>query len=255
MLTRLFMVFEAVDGLLAAFLPDLIRVCIWGAAGGGVAVGLYGWLSDQAGIAELKQKAAGLRARMLREDRDFGAFVGLARENLGVALRLCGKVLGPALVSFAVVLMLVQWVGGAYAYRLPESGEGVPVRVSPRLEKLSYEPERAFTRGNDGRVVFLPEMMSSGETVKIEHDGRLLYSGCPLDPPTRDVTRKSWWNLLFAARAGYVEPDIPVDRLRFGFQEREFVGFLPARLSSWEFPFFVCLTAAALAVKFGFRIR
>ncbi len=254
MLSYLFPVFHVIDQILAYLFPAVIRLCLWGASSGALAIGLYACRSHQERIQELKEESRSIRKRMFGPGLDFSEFSRLARRNLGVAFRMCGKVIGPALVSFVIIFIVVQWIGRSYSYQLPEPGSGALVSIELPAEELSFEPEQAFSRGSGGSITLLPHQ-STGGRVTIRHRGKVLYSGNPLCPPVQEVEKKSWVNLLFESQAGYVTPDAPVDSIRLEFQRRVFVPGLPRWLGCWQFPFFLSLTAAALAVKFGFGVK
>lgn len=255
MFSYLFPLFRAIDQALALLFPASVRIAVWGAASGALVIGLYGWLSDQEGIKRLKEKGREIRKKMFDADLPFSDFMKLSRRNLVVAFRLCGKITGPALISFFVIFVVVQWISTDYSYRLPDSGDGVSVEASLDTQKLAFEPPAAFSREANGNVAFYPRRMSRTAEIEIRHAGGIIYSGRPMEPVTPVIDKKSWWNWLFADETGYLRADAALKRVSFAFPRRTFVPLLPGWLSTWEMPFFLSMTIAALAVKLAFKVK
>ncbi|MFW6158358.1 MAG: hypothetical protein ACOC8E_03275 [Planctomycetota bacterium] len=255
MINVLFPVLRFLDGLAAWLIPAYVRVWLWGAVGGAIAIGLYALLSDQQGIRDLKEKTGALRKKMLGAGLSFDQFLGLARENLAVSLSLLRKVLVPVLVSFLFVLVIAEWLNAEHSYARPEPGEAVPVEFVPPLGDLELRPEDAFARDGDAVRLVGGVLAEDAPGIEVRRGSRLIYAGDPVDPPAPSVHKKRWWNVFLASGAGYVRGDSPVREIRLRFRRKRFIGGVPDWLATWEPAFFVALFAAALAIKFGFRVR
>ena len=83
-------------------------------------------------------------------------------------------------------------------------------------------------------------------------DGRELLR-LPADPSPVKLKRH-WTALFFADPAGYLPDGSPVTAVSVGYPPNEVLPFGPGWVRSWWFFFLSVTTAAALAVKFAFRI-
>lgn len=213
---------------------------------------LYSWLSDQETVAELKGEAKRLRATMLNPDLEESEFRRMMRQNLRISVRLLGKVFTPAVLSSLPSLIVILWLSTYQSYALPAPGSHVELEATPSTECLSAARKDILTRNDHGLSITVGERPGPIRFLKC---GRLAYEGNPFDPPSTELRRWAWWNLLWASEAGYIRPDSGLEAIYFHFPRKAFLKGLPSYVTSWELPFFVTLLVASIAVKLAFRIE
>lgn len=252
MINSVFPLFNAVDALLVPWLPVLLRVLLWGALTGVATLLLYAWVSDQAGLAVLKQRAKDLRREMLDPSLDRDAYMRLTKENLTTSFRLLRKSFGPAMISSIPVLIVLVWLSTYYSYERPPAGADVAVDFVPKNDAMQVSPADAFVKSGDG---ILLRIGAQPATVQFADAEGTVYEGAPDNPPTPVVHQRRWWNALLGNEAGYVRPNADVDEIHFGFPALNLFPSLPSWASTWELPFFVSLFVAALSIKIAFKIE
>ncbi len=252
MINYTFPLFNAIDGLLVGWLPTLFRVLLWGALTGVVTLFLYAWVSDQQGLASLKQQTKLLRKRMMDPDLDRDTYMQLTKQNLSVSFRLLGKSFGPAMISSIPVLIMLVWLSTYYSYTVPPSGSLVGVTADPPASDLQFTPAESFTKTGDGMQL----IVGAGPTsIRITDAHGVVYEGTPEQPPTPFVHQRQWWNALLSNEAGFVRTGAAVEKVSFAFPTLILLPSLPNWGSTWELPFFVALFIAALIIKFTFKIE
>jgi len=253
MLNAVFPALTALDGLLASFLPALVCVLVWGAVAGALAMLVYKLSSNQNAIVRLKAETRDLRRRMLDPDLEQSEFARLVRANLKASFRLLGKTLLPGLLSTLPVLLIAAWLDAFYGYALPPNGAPVRLHVEPRDAAVAVEPADRAGGGNGADLAVMPP--PADEMLTIVVAGVVAYVGNPFAPPVPVIAKRQWWNALLANEAGYVNPEVGIDRIEIDVPRRHLVGGVPGWLAGWEAPYFLAIFVAALALKFGFRIE
>jgi hypothetical protein len=94
----------------------------------------------------------------------------------------------------------------------------------------------------------------SSPTVMVMADGKVVYSGDPLSPPTRLIHKRRWWSVFLDNPAGYVVDEAPVESVKLNVSRKQAINWGPNWMRGWEFTFFVFVFIAALGIKLGFRI-
>jgi hypothetical protein len=253
MVNFVFPILTIVDRWLSFILPwELVRICFWGLLCAALSMTLYTWLSDQKRVAELKGEAKKLRATIMDPEVEESEFRRMLRQNLLVSAQLLGKVFTPALLSSVPSLLVILWISTYQSFALPAPGSPVGVEVVPSSECLVAAPKDILTRNDDGLSITVSEEPRSIRLVKC---GQLAYEGNPFVPPSPEIRRWAWWNVLWASEAGYVRSESGLEGIFFHFPRKEFLRGLHPYLISWEFPFFVTLLVASVALKFAFRIE
>lgn len=253
MLNAVFPALTDVDGLLASFLPVLLRVLAWGAIAGALAMLVYKLASNQGAIARLKAETRCLRRRMLDLDLEQAEFARLVRVNLKASFGLLGKTLLPGMLSALPVLVIAAWLSAFYGYSMPPNGEPVRLRVEPRGAAVAIEPADRVAGGSHTDLTIAPPV--AGETLTIVAGGVTAYVGNPFAPPVPEVTKRQWWNALLASEAGYVNPEASIDQIVFDLPRQHVIGGLPEWLAGWEAPYFFGVLIVAVALKFGLKIE
>jgi hypothetical protein len=253
MVNAVFPALTAVDGLFASFLPALLRVLVWGAIAGALAMLVYMLTSNQTAIARLKAETRDLRRRMLDPDLEQSEFARLIRVNLKASFSLLGKTLLPGMFSTLPVLLIAAWLSAFYAYAMPPNGESVRLHVEPPVTALAIEPANRAARKDDTDWAITPPI--ADETLTIVAAGVTVYAGNPFAPPVPEITKRQWWNALLASEAGYLNPEASMDQIVIDLPRRQLIGGLPDWLAGWEAPYFLGILVVAAALKFGLRIE
>lgn len=252
--------FTTIDGLMA-FLPDWARISVWGLVLGAVTMLLYGWLSPQERIAEVKEKVEEARREMQEyTGKEFAPMWEKIKRTFRLTFRQLRIMLGPTLIAALPVILVLIWMEEDYKYELPEAESTVEATVQPP-EALGGDPEVEWYP--DAHV----EQVDTG-TVKLkwpkpswEDEPRLVETGSeralvnlPLTFPRATVSKQSVWHWFFANPAGYLPDDAPVASVRFDLPHRYVVPWGPNWLRTWHALFLVMLSISAVVVKVGFDI-
>lgn len=234
--------------LVAAGLPGWARLIVWSALSSAAAMSLYRVLSAQQRLADLKARTAAVRREMRAYDGDFAGLWPLLVRSIDLSARQVGRSLVPSVVGSVPVLLVVAWLGGAYAFALPEPGERVEVRITPANVATRWQPARpaadvagsvAWPRADRGLV---------------DAEGVHLLS-LPLEHPVPVVHKRAWWNGLFGNPAGYLPETTAVELVEIGLPRERYLDIGPAPLGRWETIYFAALISLSLALKVAFRIQ
>jgi hypothetical protein len=253
MINKLFPVMNAIDIGLSSVLPQLARICLWGALAGGLSIAVYARISPQTSITELKKKANDLRHRLLDVDLAFTEFLRLSKENVKTSLRLLSVVIGPAIISAFPVLFLATWMHTTQGFEAPPSHETLSVMAVEGDINIQLN---GFTDADRSLSTESPSYKEkSNFKIVVKADGKTVYSGYPLTPPTPFIYKKKWWNYFFDNPAGYLSEDAPMESIRLNISKRRFVKWMPEWGEGWEFPFFGFVFLIAFGIKVAFRIE
>lgn len=236
MLTSLF---AAVDAWLG-FVPVLLRVAGWGAAGGALTMGLYGLLSPQTRLRALKDDAAAARAAMgVYDGDDIGEMLSLTRRALGLSVQQIGLVCIPTLIAAAPLVALAAWIGNAYGHAAPAPGTSVAAHIVPAHTKAEHEAAETtqLTWPAAGGHVTLTSQSSDTPLLAI-----------PADFHRATITTRRWWHVFVAAKP-YLAADAAAASVQFDLPARELLAFGPTWVRTWHLPFFLGVGVAAVAVK------
>jgi hypothetical protein len=213
---------------------------------------IYSALSDQTAIGQLKRETRELRCRMLDPKLEKSELFGLGGRNVTVAFRLLVKTGIPTLLSALPVVVVVCWLSAYQSHRVnPDSGP-VEVEILPTAQGVILLPNKAFVHEAKHVGLITGEECSR---VGFIYDGRLAYGGTPGCPPTNRVHKKLWWNALIGNEVGYIDSGSALEEIRFHFPRKVFLDGMPMWMSTWEFPFFLCLGVVALGIKIVFGIK
>jgi hypothetical protein len=230
------------DAWLAAVLPAVWRLVLWGVVAAVVTMALYWRLSPQQRLGEAKRRLAASKVALDRFDGEFKDALPLMRTMLSQALRQVGLVTGPAIIAMLPVLCLVTWLSTTYGYSFP--GAGVAIRVHTLPETFSTTLDAALPTADDPH----PRLLMSDRSGRIVHEQ-------VLGAPVTTLHKRQWWNALIGNPAGYLPDTLGVERIDIALPRNAYVPFGPAWLHGWEAVFFVGLLITALAIKLGFRIH
>jgi hypothetical protein len=252
MINSAFPVLNLVDGWLAVWVPDLARICIWGAVFGAGTLVIYFVLSDQTAIAELKRETRELRRRTLDPNLEKSEVLRLGWRNLAISFRLLAKTGVPSLLSALPVVVIVCWLSAYQGYGLNADNVPVELEILPTDQGVTFFPSEAFIRKSEYNGFIAGDKCVQ---VRLFCDGRLVYDGTPSCPPSGRVRKKVWWNLLVGSEVGYIDSRSTLEELQFRFPRKMFLHGVPIWMGTWELPFFLSLAAVALAIKMAFRVE
>ncbi|MFO7914928.1 MAG: hypothetical protein R6U43_04460 [Candidatus Krumholzibacteriales bacterium] len=234
MINVIFPLFDAIDGLLAALLPPLVRICLWGVVAGALSVAVYALISPQDKIAGYKEQLRKYRRELMgNQDLEFKEYMAVSRKNLKTSMLFFSSAIGPALVSAVPVIVLLLYLHTSLGYTAPETLSAEAPAGGVKLQ-LSQTQEEVTVRDGNNRV---------------------LYSGNPLHPPVPSVSKRWWWNALFENPAGYIRDDAEIDEIRFNTSRRIYLGFMPGWGQGVELPYFLLVFITALSGRIIFRIK
>jgi len=253
MLNYIFPIFNFVETTILSYLSFPIKVGIWGAVCGCAAMLVFYFSSDQTSISTLKKKAKKLRKKILDLDTEDSEAKKFIRENLSVSIKLLYKVLFPALLSTLPIIIVFLWMDVYYAFKMPEAGNAINIKVASGAENISGFPEGSFEISGASLKLRIQEHQ---QPIKLMYKGKMLYEGEPWQPPTRSISHKKYWNALFKSEVGYLSPDISdIDALEFGFQRNLIFKDNQGWYSRWEALFFLSLAISSLIIKLAFKIE
>jgi hypothetical protein len=241
----------SVDEHMGVALSPAARLVVWALVVAIVSMALYRACSRQALIRTAREKAIVTRRALLDYDGDFTGFAVLARASLAAPLRWLRLVSGPALVASLPVAFLIVFLDGAYGYDLPTEGQSVEVRIDPpsALGRWTGEGE---ARAEGVWVVAWPPATRPERL--LDERGRTVLSLPPVSPMPI-VHKRRWWNVLVGNPAGYLGAGVAVDSVTLGLERRDILGFGPAWMRAWEWPFFTLLFLFSVGAKKLMRVH
>ena len=253
------LLFGTIDSLIA-FLPLWLRVTLWGLVMGGGSMLMYGWLSPQDEISELKDEVEEARQKMQSYEGDeFEPVLEMAKESISLSLKQMRVMLGSTMAAGLPILAVLVWMEGAYTHTFPDPGQTVQATVRPAdaLEgdqpEAAWKPTSAVAEADDKGVELTWPADDGSVQLVATASGEPLVT-LPTEAPRAHVPQKSWTHWFFANPAGYLPADGPVDRVTLHLPTRRALPFGPAWLHTWHFLFLVVLSVAAMVVKVAFDI-
>jgi len=243
-------------------LPDWARISVWGLVLGALTMLLYGWLSPQERIAEVKEKVEQAR-REMREytGKEFGPLWEKTKRTFRLTFRQLWIMIGPTLLAALPVILVLIWMEEDYKYEMPDAESRIEATVQPPEAlggddpKVEWRPAEDIRRTDTGSVELTwspPSGPDERRLVAIDSERALVV--LPPAFPRRRIAKKSAWNWFFANPAGYLPDDAPVDSVYLGLPHRYVVPWGPDWLRTWHALFLMMLSISAVAVKVGFDI-
>ncbi len=232
------------DAQLSAIASPMLRLIIWSAVAGTLTMLLYKLLSPQRRIVAAKAELADAQQRLNRFDGEFAEAWPLMRGMLGSAFKQLGLVSGPAIAALLPMVLLAAWMAQTYGYAFPEQAAPVTVRTAPQQLQAHWIPPETRVDGatNPARVA-----LEDG-------DGRMVGE-LEVQAPVPVIGKRTWWAAMAGSPLGFLPDELPVERVELDLPRREFIGWGPSWMRSWEFLFFTVLTVVALGVKRLFHIH
>ena len=245
-------VFSFLDQLIA-FLPDAVRLGLWGALGGVLSMVFYSLISPQRRISDVKVALREAQGQLAGSDDSFDELMQLIRKTLSLSLKHLSLVLLPALVSSLPLVCILAWASTQFGYQFPEPGEQLGVSVQPE----SAATQVGWQRDGGALQEFAPHIEWPGphQTLQL-HDrkGNVLLT-LPAAAAIPQVHKKLWWNSLLGNPAGYLPDSSPVDLVVIGLPPQRLVAVGPPWLGNWMVLLILAALVAAVLAKWRFKIH
>jgi hypothetical protein len=244
------------DGLMAgAGLAAEARLIVWGIVGGAAVMGLYALVSPQQKLAAVQREANEARQAMLQHEGDLKEGWALMGRSIALALKRLALAVGPSLLAGLPVLVLLIWMSGVYAHRLPQAGTRVGVEVrGVETSAVHWRPTDAATL-NEQQQRWRVRWPSAGEAVTLTADAGRPVLRLPIRAPAARVTPPRWWHGLFAPPGGVLPEDSRVTAVHVDLPPRALWPGAPGWLQPWWVTFLGAVPVTALTVKLAFRIH
>ncbi|MDZ7783914.1 MAG: hypothetical protein U5K56_13595 [Halioglobus sp.] len=248
--------FQFVDGLLG-FLPPFLRLTLWSAVAGMLSMLLYGFVSPQKRIAQVKVQLREAQRALAASDESFADLLGEVGKTLGLSFKHLGLVFGPALVSALPLICIIAWASTQFGHKFPQPGaQSVTVSVEPAgmAGELHWRTPADGEPGRDDSAWELAWPADPRQLTLVEADaGALLDIPPPAAIPV--IHKRQWWNSLLGNPAGYLPPQSSVEVVNIELPPQRFIPFGPDWVASWLTLFLVVSVVGALATKRAFRIH
>jgi hypothetical protein len=249
--------FAWLDGLMSGWLPDVVRLLLWGVVAAVLSMALYKVTSNQAKLAAIKAEIVALRQQINQFDGPFSEMWSLVGRNLKLALRQVWVTLGPAVIASVPVIFLLVWVSAAFDARWPAPGEQLEVEAHPGAGQTLPE---LHWRGGDGMVAngagrWTVTWPGPGGSLELVDADDTVLLQLPPPAPVSVVHQRRWWNTLLGNPAGYLPSPGAVDAIEVELPKQEFLPFGPDWLRGWIPFFFAVVIIVSLLLKFLWRLH
>jgi hypothetical protein len=254
----MFVLFNAIDHLCAA-LPVAVRLGLYGLIVGVLAMLIYWLLAPQGRILAIRAEMADAqRALRAYNGTDPRQILSLSAKSISPAVKQLLVLLLPTLVATAPVLLVMDWLESTYAHRLPTAGDSIMMTISGPV--AGSEPIRSVPRGAIGQplpggryAIAWPAIDQNIPILDVQTDQELLR--LPLRQPLTTIGRRHWWSALVEGPDRIeLPPGTSVSSIEFDLAPLQVLSLGPGWVRSWQTPFLLALSVAALAMKFTIKI-
>lgn len=245
------------------WLPRSLSLTLVSFLTGVLMIFLYWLTSDQWRMAHEKRRIKVAQNELMRGNYGWDNVSTLLSGNLNLTL----VALVPAVVTVALILVMIPWVGSRFGYYVPEVRE--PVSVTVRAEKSWQHSadeglrttvlERSKGEGTLLRVMGLRDGThrirvafgdgSTGEIPVSVGTGRVLWP---------DLSRPKWYHAIVKPAGRTLAPDAPLESVHLGyatvFGSLGF-SFFGTFLPGWLTYFFVFSFFVGIYFKFRYSIE
>lgn len=223
-----------IDGWLGNFLPAWVRLLLWAALGAFVSMELYRLASPQKRIAGIKVALRQAQERVSGFDGEFEDAWPHIRRMLSLAFRRVALVFPATILASLPLLFVILWLDSHYGNMFPPENEPVEVAVADGYEGRWID--------NGGSAPHAEILNREGTPV----------AEVPVENPVPVIHKRQWWNLLIGNPAGYLDDQLPFDRIDIALPRQEVLPFGPEWLRGWEILFLGSMMLFALLLK---RVR
>ncbi|HNP64538.1 MAG TPA: hypothetical protein PKH39_11440 [Woeseiaceae bacterium] len=249
-------VLAMIDRILTSLsLAPVWRMAVFAALGSLVSMLLFKKLSNQAELAELKQKIGQAQKDLVRSNDKSAGLGQVLRRNLRLSGRQLWISFWPALIASIPILFLLVFCSNQFGAKAMDSG--ARVYVTP-VELEGSPRDYRWTNINaqwDARKMawtfYQPEPGKSASLVR----GAEPQLSVPTVAPTHVVHKKQWWNFLIANPAGYIDDNAGVERFEFNTPTQVIINWGPGWMRGWLFAFMLFLVLFSVAIKILWKIH
>ena len=250
-------IFSLLDRLLV-FLPDLVKLIIWGLVAGYGTMWLFKRFSNQEKIQGLKIQVKKNQKKMAAFEGEINELLPLIGQTLKLAFKQLGAALGPALLVSIPVIFILAWLSNSYSLKQPEASEVYQAEVITLSDSNFSSAEynlgnKAQTRWLENDSAWEFSWPAEGKPLTLNHSSANILS-ISADKVTNIVHKKQWWNWLVGNTMGYLPADSNIDQIIFNFEENKILEMGPGWMHGWMFPFFLSFLIFSLAFKFILKI-
>lgn len=250
-------VFDILDRLMA-FLPELIKLIIWGLLAGYGSMALFKRFSNQEKIQGLKAQVKTNQKKMADFEGEMNELMPLVGRTLKLAFQQLGAALGPALLVSIPVIFMLAWLSNSYSLVQPEAGDSYLAEVHTTLDSGFNQAD--YNWENTDRVRWGADDQAWGFAWPAEGNDLIFNHGTDniLTVSANDISpvvhKKQWWNWIIGNPMGYLPADSNIDQVMFNFRENKVLEVGPGWMHGWMFPFFLSFLVFSLAFKFILKI-
>ena len=223
--------FDLVDRALAAAVPGVLRVTLYGLAISYLGMVLYARLSNQQRLRAVQRLTRRVRARLHDPDIEFDALLAASKRSLVLSLRHLGLVLLPSLVTLLPLLFVLPWLSNRFGSELPAPGTSLTWCVHPIERAVDVRIGNAVLDDHGCVQAPWPErampITLRGETI----------AEAPWHGASGVLHARRWWNRLIGNPAGELPKTVGDLEIHVALPEQSLLGFGPAWLGQWLFWF------------------
>jgi len=252
--------FGSIDGVLASFMPPVLRLVCWGILAGWISMILYRLFSNQEKIGELKTLQKSQQKEIAAFDGEFAELIPLIRQTLALGLKQLGFALGPALLATVPVLFIIIWVAGEFGHVTPAAGSQVRISVEPANSDIQWSSTLDISRDETSSSAgdWLVNWPAQGQILTMSEglkgEGRQTLLVLPLEHLIPVIHKKKWWNLLMANPLGYLPQDGTTDVVHIELPATVVIGAGPLWMRGWMFSFFSAFLLSSIGFKLLLRL-
>ncbi|XSG83298.1 MAG: hypothetical protein ACPW61_05835 [Methyloligella sp. ZOD6] len=227
---------SAVDDWLTPFLPPAVKLLLWAALAAILSMEIYRLLSPQDRIAAVMKEFQASQNRVASFDGEFSEAWPELRRMIGLALRRIGLVFPATIAASLPLLFVIVWLDSHYGADFPPPDEPVSVSVPGNYE---------------GRLVGTGEGTPHAKVIDTQGEP---VADIAIKQPVPVVHKRFWWNTLIGNPAGYLDDNLPFDRIDIALPRQQIVPFGPSWMRGWEILFLAAMFAFAMTFKSVRRI-
>ncbi len=245
------------------WLPALLSLSIVSFLTGILMIWLYWLTSDQWKMAHEKRRIKVAQNELMRGDYSWDNIRTLLAGNLNLTV----TALIPAVVTVALILIMIPWVGSRFGYYVPEPRE-------PLAMTIQSEEQWSLSGSDSMRTSVLERGTESGTMVRMmgldrgRHSVTLQFTNgdkvaVPVSvgtsgPVWPDLTRPRWYHSLVRPAGMTLEAEGPLEQIRIDYSSVfKVLGFtfFGTFLPGWLTFFFVFSFFVGIYFKFRYSIE
>jgi hypothetical protein len=236
-------------------LAPVWRIALFAAIGSVASMWIFKTLSNQAELADLKQKIKTVQKDLASSEMEAGNLKKTIQQNLRLTGRQLWLSFWPALLATLPVLFLLAFSSNQFSVETPKPG--FRVYVTPQdLQRSPAEFEwlGVNAQWDARRKAWTFYQLNPGQTASLMLDNQVQLS-LPNRVPTGVIHSKRWWNHLIANPAGYLEANVSVGLFEFNTPTQIIINWGPGWMRGWLFAFMLLLVLFSVGIKVTWKIH